>query len=231
MSNEVTTLSTLSKILLADRDARWIGDFYVAFHRCNYSETLTIIDGRNAFKNKSVCPLYRISGEECKNGNDSCPVLNSDWMHYPLETVVELLETADWTQWLNYKGSYNNIEVDGLTLYRSDENAKRTFNVNALDRLKPLTKQPKKWTLPMVVRALVNGQVSAYRKYKYTDDYAYDAASNYGEGAASNLWLAERLVDSPDGWWAAPDGDKAITCACHHFESFCLTFTDDKLAA
>ena len=45
-----------------------------------------------------------------------------------------------------------------------------------------LTSMPKKWTLAHVKKALMNNQFSDLRcRGRYTDDYQYDAATNFGQ--------------------------------------------------
>lgn len=231
---ELTPANTLEEILHSDYSygtGEWIGDYYVHLRR-HGDESLTIIDGRNAFKNKSVCPQYRI----CGGNSFDCPVLNSDWMDLPLEDIVEVLEDEFEPKVIRYGKSsfttYEPIEADGLTLYRSDESAKNCFNVNALDRLKRVKSLPavgKTVRLPTVVKLLVNGQVSVHRDLKLTDDYLYDSVSNFGKGDYPVLALAERLVESPSGWRAYMREDGKLMVACHSFEYHTLSVTDKKL--
>ena len=68
-----------------------------------------------------------------------------------------------------------------------------------LSTIKPLKAEPKKWTLPHVVRALVNGQFQGLRKnYYMTDDYAYDNAVNFREGEISDvIGFVQGIVENP----------------------------------
>ena len=230
----LTTSNTLSEILHnVSSGHAWVGDYHLSLSRRGDIESLTITDGRDAFKPKSNCPVYRIEGQNYYN----CPVMNSDWMDFDLDTVVELLEAVEFPERVCTYGKhsyviYDHVEIDGLTIYRTDSEAKNCFNPNALDRLKPVKSLPevgKTVRLPTVVKLLVNDQVSAFRDQKLTDDYAWDAATDFGKGAVGNCWLAEELVESPSGWRAYMREDGKLTVACHSFEYHTLTVTDPKL--
>ena len=150
------------------------------------------------------------TGKECRevsirNWQDSCGAINHVQGRY-LEQLDE--HTAD--------------SKDGsLEIYASTEPGRRTFSPFALDRIKPLKALPAKWTIPHVIRALINGQ---YEELKcngvYTDDYAYDAAVNYRMGTISNaLEFCRGIIKNPGGWWAmAQDGGRVSIC-CSSFDS------------
>ena len=62
----------------------------------------------------------------------------------------------------------------------SEDKGIRVFSWLHLDRFNPLTSEPKKWTLPHVARAIINGQFTGLKSDgTYTDDYAFDAAVNF----------------------------------------------------
>lgn len=81
------------------------------------------------------------------------------------------------------------LDIDGSRLkIRFDEvPSQQTFNPFKLERVKPLTKLPRKWKINDLVKVLVNGQFhSLKRNYYYTDDYAYDAAVGFRKGYIEN---------------------------------------------
>lgn len=109
-------------------------------------------------------------------------------------------------------------------VYFEERKANRVFPVNDLSRIKPLKKMPKKWTLPLVVRCLVNGQFTDLRcKGKFTDDYAYDNHINFARGDFSGhaLKFAKDIFENPQGWHASDynyQKDGSISISCHSFD-------------
>ena len=70
----------------------------------------------------------------------------------------------------------------------------------------PVKKKSNTYNRGLLKREIIKGQWLARRKYKYTDDYAYDASINYGEtefmkaGYFPSLWawLDENKLVLPD---------------------------------
>jgi len=223
----ITAETTVASLIMNVYEGAWHGNIYLNGGRCWGDEHLTVILGEDAFKNKAVCPRFSI---EAADKSKDCFLLNSDWLDQDLEFFTECLLSLEWEQgrW----GSYESITIDGLVIHREDLNAKRVFNPNALARLgkvKSLPEVGKTVRLPTVIKLLVNGQVSCFHDQKLTDDYAYDAATNFGKGEASAMALAEKLVDSPSGWRSYMREDGKLLVACHHFDYYTLTVTDPKL--
>ena len=202
--------------------SKWHGDFKLHLTRQCY-ESVYILDGRNAGLKKSVCPSFRLESLT----KDDCAVLNSDWVGMEVEEAVDLLLEADWVK--NKWGGYDSIEADGIRIHRDEIASNRVLNPNRLDRWQPLKSMPKKWNLPLVVRALVNSQVTTFHDYRYTDDYAYDNSYNFGKGEASNMYLAENLVDSPSGWRAYANSPDTVFVGCHSFDAYTLTIVDEAV--
>jgi len=85
---------------------------------------------------------------------------------------------------------------------------------------------PKKWTLTDVVRALTCGQADDVRcDGKYTDDYAWDNAENFGKGPTSALHLARRIAERPSGWRVYAKDNGRISVGCHHFDYNSFIYT------
>lgn len=97
----------------------------------------------------------------------------------------------------------------------------RVYSPFALHRLKPLTQAPKKWNLTYAKRALANGQFTNLTcTGRYSDDYAYDSAVNFGKGPISAMPLLEDLVTSPSGWRSNLDESSGrVSVNCHHFDN------------
>lgn len=82
-------------------------------------------------------------------------------------------------------------------------------------------KSPKKWTIRTVIKAIYSGQLIEGKKtMRLTDDYAYDAAANFGKGTLDQLSFVKDLIESPSGWRVRQDEiDKTVIYVnCHHFD-------------
>lgn len=222
---ETTTVATLVTHHGTNEDD-WHGNTFVQFRRMWGDEYLTVIDGEDAFKNKAVCPRFTLTPVD---KSIDCFLINSDWLDQELDFLLECLKSLEWET--RPFGSYESITIDGIRIERDDLNAKRVFNPNALDRLGKVKSLPESGTvrLPTVIKLLVNEQVSCYHDQKLTDDYLFDSSTNFGAGEASNLYLAEKLIDSPSGWRAYMNDKGTITVACHHFDYYTLKILDNNL--
>lgn len=105
-----------------------------------------------------------------------------------------------------------------LELFRDSKPGRRVFS--PFVKVHPLPAAPAKWTIPHVIRALLNGQFADLQcTGVYTDDYAYDAAANYRQGVITNATaFARRIIESPSGWWTGANGDSVSVC-CHSFDN------------
>ena len=77
---------------------------------------------------------------------------------------------------------------------------------------------------PTLLKLLRSGKVAVKCTGRYTDDYAWDAATNFGKCTLSPEAvekLAERIERSPSGWWASPNSrEPHIDLGCHSFLSY-----------
>lgn len=123
-------------------------------------------------------------------------------------------------------GGFEALAVDGLTIHKEMRPAMREFSPFNLGQLKPLPKAPEKWTLAHVVRALANGQFEDLScNGRYSDDYAYDAASNYSRGQiADAIGFVQGLIEHPSGWWTCGEPGGRVSVCCHHFDSNSFVF-------
>lgn len=65
--------------------------------------------------------------------------------------------------------------------------------------VKPLKEIPEKWTKKNFTQALLSGQIyKGEVDYRYTDDYAYDAATDFRKG--SEVFLPAFMLDVVEGW-------------------------------
>lgn len=108
------------------------------------------------------------------------------------------------------------ITLQGLECRASLKKAYRLLNEA---NLKPLAEIPVRWSLRQVARVLANQQYepgSFQCDGHYTDDYAYDAAVNFGKGPTSHKRLLTDLVEDPSGYKTWAD-DQRVHVACHYF--------------
>ena len=130
------------------------------------------------------------------------------------------------------RGDFSETSADGnITVYSRERKGVDTFSPFA--KVNPV-KVPSKWTMSHVWKAIYSGQiVAAHRDYRYTDDYAYDAAYNFGERDLSGDDLADLAEDiiegNYSGWLVRCDGidengNYIISLALHSFEGWTLAF-------
>lgn len=191
--------------------------------RSLYDEAIIeITDLANAAKVGKSCVIWTISQKhDPKDWFLSPPsVLNAVCGSSDIVEAVQALRSG------NYSEKVDNIEV------RSRE-CKGVNVFSPFASVKPV-KVPTKWTISHIWKAIYTGQiVAAHRDYRYTDDYAYDAASNFGEGDLSGEALAELaeeiIEDGYSGWWVHlnkidENGRYIIDLGLHSFEGWTLVF-------
>jgi len=189
--------------------------------RC-YRDQIYITDLTNALKPGKNCVQYIISSKY-HTDHISCDFEN--WMknkELDIIKIIKQLRTGNF--------SFNNNDPFGLNIVT--KKSIRTFS--PFIKVKPI-KQPQKWTITHVWKAMLSGQINKGSiRQRLTDDYAYDAAVNFMEGVQVDcLEMAKELVENPSGWWVSPrkETDKHIelSVCCHYFDL--RTFYFDKTKA
>lgn len=109
-------------------------------------------------------------------------------------------------------------EVLGVSASISWEKGVRVFSPFA--KFKPFKREPKNWNITNVIKGLMTGQIhDVVIKGKYSDDYAWDAATNYSEGVhVDSMDMAQKLVESRGGWRTSKDSRNKISICCHTFD-------------
>jgi hypothetical protein len=183
-----------------------------------YRDQYEITDLTNAHKRAEKCIYYSVDFRYHPN---FCALANMLRVYPDIKGLwnylegLNIAENEQKTIYYTFGG-----EVIQLQIYHGSKEAIRCFNPETvLNFYKPLKEIPKKWNIPSILRALLNGQFEALRcKGVYTDDYAYDNAVNYQEGALNALKFAERIIKSPSGW-SAWDNDGKVSVCCYHFDN------------
>lgn len=175
------------------------------------SGTIRILDTTNAYKRGKTCTSYTIYSEEYEKRWE---ILEA--FQLSCRAIFDACEKLPFEE-----DSYEAQSLMGVPVYKSVEKGVSVYSPLHLDRLKPLKEIPKKWMVTHVIRLLANDQFEDLAtSSRYTDDYAYDAATNYGEGAYDKHQMIEKLVESPSGWWfnnGEKDGDY-LGINCHSFD-------------
>lgn len=206
------------------RDDYFVSDLCVKVsYRSLYREAIIeISDLLNAAKSGKICTTWTISQshEPTESYLSPSSVFNAVCGSSDIAEVVKALRSG------NYSEEVDNIEV------RSRE-CKGVNVFSPFASVKPV-KVPTKWTMSHIWKAIYAGQiVAAHLDYRYTDDYAYDAACNFGEGDLSGEALAELaediIEDGYSGWHVHLDridenGRYIIHLGLHSFKGWTLVF-------
>lgn len=80
---------------------------------------------------------------------------------------------------------------------------------------------------PALIKILRSGKVKVVCCGKYTDDYAWDAAINFGRGELPPegiTGLADDIEGDSSGWWCSAHQQEAGTLrlGCHSFKSYSI---------
>ncbi len=190
-----------------EHDAGYFADIN-AFMEVSVRRIL-IIDLRNALLPGKECDRLVLEPED---------VYNSTCLHAGLGTFRAV-----------YDKYFVDRELPDCHIYHSTEKSMRCFT--PFRKIKPI-KAPDKWTLPHVWKAILSGQIFMGQcDYRYTDDYAYDAATDFLSGVPLHMpSLAKELIESPSGWSAYPrkneDGVLELSVGCHSYLSHTVYFDE-----
>ena len=189
----------------------------------HYYGSLRITDISDALRTGKECTEISIN-VRCARAEET-PII-SELLHkfdYDFKKIFDHFLSMEWNEreW----GGYKEIEFENMTtVYRGELKAIRIFSPFNLSNMKPLREIPKKWTVRHVLRLIVNGQYKDLKcDGRYTDDYAYDAAYNYGMGTIENgIAFAKSIIECPSGWWVY-NREETLSICCHTFDTNSLT--------
>lgn len=206
MVDGVNIYASSREVLLRSERAGYFVDIPALIKRS--SSHIMIINLTNALTPGKTCKRLRIF----KHDSDDCSVLTSG-----LTTFYDLYE-----RFFDCRSIPDNCDA-----YEDDVKSMRTFS--PFVQVKPIN-IPEKWTLPHVWKAILSGQIyDGQIDGRYTDDYHYDAATNYSSGRKMHLpSFAASMIDSPSGWYVSArsrDGDRVqLSVNCHSFDCRTLYF-------
>lgn len=193
----------------ANHDDLYFSDALVCVHP--YSNSLVIIDLTDAMQNGKTCARWLFSVSPWKMDADRLCMTEYVEMAAPeCDTLAELVA------WLRAGKPLR--EVDGLTISAGTQPGNRTFSPFAPVKPVKLGDRLNAGTIAKAIRA---GQIVAGRTDgRYTDDYAFDAATDFGRGEIDVQAFAQDIYENPRGWrfWWHDDTRREIVAACHTFD-------------
>lgn len=181
----------------------------LSFQRDHVDSVLRVTDVRNAHRTGKDCVQYVLIG---RTENAAWNILAL--LEWSVDALIDLCESA--VENPDDSGCARITQGDvELDVYRNTTKGVHTFSPlpDNLKALKPLTEFPKKWQVRHVLRMLTNGQYSDLKiRYRYSDDYAYDDATNCSAGRAVDpMVLTQKIMQIPTAYWfsgGAFDGDE-----------------------
>lgn len=141
------------------------------YYRRTYgADSISIYDISNAQKIGKNCDYWSLSN----NWNDSVGLVTK-LNRAGIDTIEKLAAFCRTCK-----------EMDGVSISHYTEKGVEVFS--PFVEVKPLKALPDKWTKRNFTQALMSGQLFRGEvAYRYTDDYAYDAAYNYGTGRGLHM--------------------------------------------
>jgi len=196
---DIYTDSTIEGSLWSSVGSRGYYKDINAYIWCNYNSAV-VIELDNAMKRGKECKKYRIYSSD---NTASCYLINELKVNSPKELY-------------DFVRSGKELPGNG-ELYVSEEKGVEVFS--PFVAVKPLEKMPEKWKKSDLVKAIMSGQVfSGVLDQRLTDDYAYDAAYNFGSGTKLNLpGQACDLVEGCRDCYIRNDGVDENGVASIHF--------------
>lgn len=176
-----------------------------------YRNSLVIIDLANAMQNGKTCTRWLFSVSPWRM--DAGRLCMTEYVEM---AAPECDTLADLVAWL--RAGKPLLDVDGLTVDTGSQASNRTFSPFA--PVKPV-KLGDRLNAATIAKAIRAGQIVAGRtEGRYTDDYAFDAATDFGRGEIDVQAFAQDIYEHPNGWrfWWRDESRREITAACHTFD-------------
>ena len=140
------------------------------FHRTYGGDSISLYDIANAQKIGKTCDYWRLSTDW-----NASVALHTKLNQSGIDTIEKL---SDFCR--------SGKTMDGISVSHYTEKGVEVFS--PFVEVKPLKELPDKWTKRNFTQALMSGQLFRGEvAYRYTDDYAYDAAYNFGTGRGLHM--------------------------------------------
>ncbi|MCR3758475.1 DUF3846 domain-containing protein [Clostridium felsineum] len=175
-----------------------------------YNTSLRIFSLENAMKRGKEVSIYSIYS---KNHNNNFKTLFFSRLNDLGLSIIEFISKLK-----NKKVK----ETDEIGINITLEKGVRVFNPFYIPKD---FKEPDKWKIQHIVKAILSGYVIKGECTRYlTDDYTYDAETNFGKGEIDVLELCKDLVENTSGWWVSKEenskdlnGYKILGVNCYSF--------------
>lgn len=210
MSNDEFAKDSASFYDILWHDGSFYGTvWYKNFKIRKYRGSIQIFDVTNALKAGKSIPQWSIYATTGINEFDICfsnylATFKSRKLSLEefLKTIFKIVEEDGESLYLNKNGEYDLNDYSCIVGMKFDADYTkgiRVFSPLAILNINPLKKMPKKWKVNDLIKAIANNQYSYLgRDYKYTDDYAYDSAYNYGANDFMNpISMIEEIIENP----------------------------------
>jgi hypothetical protein len=174
-----------------------------------FRDSLKIIDLSNAQKTGKTCKQVTLYN----NGFDYERSIGMD-----IEDAVQHIATHDFLIDSLQDPELITTLTDSVKVRVEELKGVRVFS--PFIQMKPI-KEPKKWTIKHVIKAIYSNQLKHGQcKGRYTDDYAYDNSVNYRQGLIDQLEFIKNIIESPSGWraWSEErEGKIIVNVNCYSF--------------
>lgn len=197
-------------------DDLYFSDSLISAHP--YRDSLVIIDLANAMQTGKTCARWLFSARPWHM--DASRLCLTEYVEMAAPECDTLAELVDWL-----RSGKPLQEVDGLTVSVGEQPSNRTFSPFAPVKPVKLGDRLNAGTIAKAIRA---GQIVAGRtEGRYTDDYAFDAATDFGRGEIDVQAFAQDIYENPRGWrfWWHDETRREIVAACHTFDYKTLSVT------
>lgn len=120
---------------------------------------------------------------------------------------------------------YDSMEtLIDIESHRQPYSVKGSSTFSPWAKLNPVTKMPKRWNLGHLRNLIANDQiVKAVKNGRYTDDYAFDNANDFGRGNMDPVPFVQEIVEHNGGWRiyqeaVEDNGLVRLSVCCHLFD-------------
>lgn len=214
MSRQLTIMETINDLNTYIKALRYRdNDIYLKQDNLKfsyYTGTVRITDLSNAMKRGKNCIMISIQSKNFVHEEIEkiFPTFN-----YNIKKIFDTLSNLDISD-------MESIDYKGLRIFKALKQGVRVYSPFNHHIVKPLKSKPKKWTIPHILKVLINNQFDDFRcDGIYTDDYYNDAACNYQKGKINDVQsFIKDLMKEPSGWWTH-ESDGRLNIDCYHFHN------------